>query len=438
MKQSDGIRLASILAIWTLLLGFATSTASTALAQADEKSYEFASGQVLEWTGNWEIDEENTAIEGDIELILVKGELSFLMVLSVPAGLDLDGIRDAALASLLSNDEDSITIDRGSYGDVSYSLDTLSGDGADLGAFTLLRSGENGSETFAWIFVSLIPTFASEFDKAQNSFTLDGVPPFTGIEGAGLQSQLETAIAGDQGEDAQATTESDDSTPVVDETEESNLPEDGETPTGGGLKGGSDPSTEVPDQATQESDTPEVPTGDAGLISDTAYISPLYGVEVEWGPTVILDASQDANPLASDTGLERLWLTLASDTPGFATVTILPGADTSIEGMVAVWSSDDYLADNAISPDAEVVLSESTASVGGVARLDYLDDGTPVIFYTEFHLNESGSALVMIEFYTIAPVFEDAYAIVEDELTIDGESVLSLFTATEIIEAAGL
>lgn len=452
------------MATLAMVLSVAMGTSQPVVAQQSGDTYQFGSGQTLAWSGGWELDPESTVEESGLELVMLQRQLSFVAVMSVPAGIDMDFIRDEFLTGFLGSGESSITIDRGSYGAVSYSLDTIAYEGIDMGAFTLLRAGEGSAPTFTWIFLSLIPSFASEFTSAQSAFTLDGAAPFTGIEPQGLQDQLQNAVATgnvpdgpaetpEVAETEEASTPGGDQTPEVTETEEATTPEGEETPSSGGsggLKGGNDqqpteatdPTEEVADPTEEAVEPTEdvgvPPAGDVGLIDDWTYVSRASSVEVTWGPNLELNPDRDPNPSVSESGIERVALVFQAPAAGFVSVSITPLGDATIANYVAVWSSDDFIADVAFSTDSEILLSETSAEAGGVARIDYLDDGTPILFYTEFQLDAAGESVIITELSTAGHLFADAYDIGSVEVELDGNPAIGYFTGPEIMEAAGL
>lgn len=448
--------IAGIMAMVAMVASLVSMPAVSVAAQVDGNTYTFASGQVLAWSGSWTLDPDSVSQEGGLEMVLLSQQLSFLAVMSVPAGVDLDTTRDTFLDGFLGAGDDSITIDRGSYGAVSYSLDTINYDGIDMGAFTLFRSSADGGETFAWVFVSLVDTFADEFAVAQNAFTLDGNAPFTGIEGQGLEDQLVTAVANGNVPD------NDDETPVADDGDAISEPDgtdsgdettpEGDTGTtggGGGLKGGTsqttgNDATAETDAPTAETDEPtteanDTPAGETGLIDDSTFVSPAYGYTVEWDANFVLDPSSDPNPSATTDGVEIVKLASPVEgTPYFVTVSVAPTTLVATD-YARYWASDEYLADTAISPNAEIVLVEGNDEIAGVVMVDYLESGTVVVTYNEFHVDVETGTLVRYQYLTSGPLVASTLPLAQDGITVDGEPGLTFFSTDEVVEAiAGL
>jgi hypothetical protein len=455
-------RLISVGMVLALVVGALAGTlVSPALAQTGGDSYEFGTGQTLEWSGGWSLDEESTYAEDGLEAATITKQVSLLMVLSLPNEFDMDEARDIFLEAFLGTGESSTTIDRGAYGEVSYSLDLMAYDDLDFGIFTLLRAGTGSTPTFAYVFLSPSSMFAAEFQAAQNEVTLDGAGLYEGVDGSGLQSQLlaaqpapsadgtddsaddATDDAGDDGADDTADDATDDTADdVSDDTTDDGT--DGSGQGQGGLKGvdGSDDSTDDTADATDDTadDTGDdgTETGETGLIDDQTFVSPTYGTVLEWDTSLILNPERDPNVVENSGGLDFVALLLDGDAAAFVPVTIAPSEGSSPSAYVDFWSSEEYLADRAFSPDSEILLSESSSDVGAVVRIDYTDNGTVVIFYSEARLDEENGSIVLIEYSTAAQLVEPTLPLVQHGLTVNGDAVLDFFTLEEILEAAGI
>jgi hypothetical protein len=394
-----------------------------------------------------------------------------LMVMSLPNDFDMDEARDIFLEAFLDAGESSSTIDRGSYGQVSYSLDLLTFEEIDFGIFTLLRAGSGSTPTFAYVFLTPSSMFASEFQAAQGEVTIDGGGLFEGVDGSGLQSQLLAAepSTGDGADDSADDSADDGTDDAADDTADDatddtsdDTADDGSDDNGqgkGGLKGadGSDSSDDTGDDATDDTaddsadDTSDATddtaddtgddgteSGETGLIDDNTFVSPAYGTVIEWSTSLVLNPDRDPNVVVDDGGIDSLALLLPGDAPTLISVTIVPAQGGSPAAYADFWSSDEYLADSAISSDSEVLLTESSSDVGAVVRLDYTDAGTPLIAYSEARLDEENGSIILIQYFTALQLVEPTLPLVQDGLTVNGEAVLDFFTLEEILEAAEL
>lgn len=400
------------------------AAAQPAVAQRDESSYEFAGGQSLTWNDDWELDDELTYAEDGLESVTLTQGVSLVSVLSVPNDFELDEARDIYLDSLLEEVGGATTIDRGAYGSVSYSLDLVTIEGFDFGVFTLFRAGSGTTPTFAYIFFSEVAAFSSLFESAQDAFRLDDAPIYDGVDGGGLQAQLE-AVGGDP----QGITEDAEDRSAEDPPDEATVAPMQDDPAGeggfGGLKGGRD---DVP--------TSDEPDG-GSLQSDAAYVSPQYGAELDWGSSWQLDPEVDS-PTMSDTslGIESLAL-LPVDGGGFMSITLIDAGVTGVPELVAVWESPDFVADSAFSAEADVVLADSSRDVGAVVLRDYLEDGTELVVIREAHLTRD-NAMVVIQLSTTPANLDSVVSSAQDEVALDGTPVLEFFSIDEIAEEFGV
>jgi len=395
-----------------------------AVAQREESSYEFASGQSLTWSDDWELDDELTYAEDGLDSVTLTQGVSLFSVLSVPNDFELDAARDIYLDSLLDEVGGATTVDRGAYGSVSYSLDLVTIEGFDFGVFTLFRAGSGTTPTFAYIFFSEVAAFSSLFESAQDAFRLDDAPIYDGVDGDGLQVQLEAVGSDPQGrtEDAEDCSAED----PPDETSVSRGEDDSAGEGGfGGLKGG---RADVP--------TSDEPDG-GSLQSDAAYVSPQYGVELDWGSSWRLDPEVDS-PTTSDTslGIDSLTL-LPVDGGGFMSITFVDAGVTGVPDLVEVWESADFVADSAFSAEADVVLVDSSRDVGAMVLRDYLEDGTELVVIREAHLT-GDNAMVVIQLSTTPANLDSVVSSAQDEVALDGTPVLEFFSIDEIAEEFGV
>lgn len=164
--------------------------AAPVTAQSSDGSFTFDGGQTLTWGDDWELDEDSVELVDGVESALFVRGTAVLSVLSVPNDFDLIEARDIFLDAFLEAVGDSVTIDQGSYGQVSYSLDLVDSEGSENGVFTLFRAGTGNTPTFAYVFFASVSDFSDEFASVQSVFQLDGEELFDGVEGQGLQELL--------------------------------------------------------------------------------------------------------------------------------------------------------------------------------------------------------------------------------------------------------
>lgn len=387
--------------------------ASAFAAQTNVGSYEFDAGQTLSWTGDWDLDAELTFVEGDVESVTLIQGAALFSVLSLPNTIALDEARDIYLDAFLGELDQYVTIDRGAYGAISYSLDQITVEGFEFGVFTLFRSGAGAAPTYAYIFSAEVSAFASQFASAQESFALDGADLFDGVDGQGLQAQLVADASGQPDEEEVGEGEGDESEIG---NAESNGSDDGGVD---GLKGGANEST-TDDEAGNDPNR------------NGSYLSPQHDIELVWAESWQLDPEANgAGTSDTATGTDVIGL-VPVDGGAILSATFLEAGDITVGDLVDVWQSDDFVADAAISGEAEVLLADSTIDAGSMVLLDYLEDGTQIVSIREARSYDQ--TIVVLQLTTTADGLSTVLGLAQDEVTLDGGRVLDLFEVEEIID----
>jgi hypothetical protein len=441
----------------TLLLS--TITVQGAVAQdtglVDDTTYVLVSGQTVTWTEDWEIDPELSGPDQGIESVFLNADLSFVFIMTLPPGLDIETARDDFLEGFSGEFDSASTIDRGAYDDLSYSLDMVTADGAELGTFLLFRSGTGDTPSFGTFFAAPVPVFADQFSNAQQTIQVNGEGIFSGVGGVGLQDLLEASSGTEggntpddgsaddgTGDDGAATPEgSGDQTDDPAETPESG----GDTGNGGDDKlGGGDESADdgTGDDGSgddQGEDTQDTPSGETGLIDDNTFVSPLYGVETTWDATYALDTEAQSPVVENgEGGVDAVSLAWTGDGPAFLTITfIAAGEATDVTPIMDLWTSEDFVSNAISSPDGGIVMADSSTTAGAVIYLDFTSDDVPVIYYREVHYLESQNAFAMVTFFTVPQLIEGAVGDAQNGVTINGEPALAFYSVAELLDEFG-
>src|SRR5688572_2482925 len=87
--------LATVMLAIALILS--SGAALPAAAQLDGNSYEFQSGNLVDWTSAWTYEEEYSGVDGDLESVFLSSQLGTVLVLTLPPDLDVAEIRDEVL-----------------------------------------------------------------------------------------------------------------------------------------------------------------------------------------------------------------------------------------------------------------------------------------------------------------------------------------------------
>lgn len=465
---------ATLRTVMALLLGFiglgsmigpvaaSTATLSQKAGLVDDETYvSETSGEEITWGGDWAFDKDTSFVEDDVERVALTGDAGLLDVIYFPAGLNLVETRDDLFDLLTDGADDTLQIDRGDYagssGEVSYSLDKVLVDDTELAMFTLLM--ERADDTFVTVFYSTPSLFAEGMTSAQANIEVDGAAIFQGIKPAGLKDALDGAPSlldgASAGTGSRSTTEDGTETPKArtDETEtpEATEPEETETPEARGGRSNAD-ETETPevDETKESSGTGSKKTStgssedfaDLGVTGDGAYESPQYGIPVEWTDAWLIDESLDA-PVVSDTdtGTDQIALVRSdfsegdAETYGALSVRFFEaGSEDTPQSVVDYWTSKDYLNGGA-GDGSTVLLSDATKTEGSVVLVSDLDSGGTLVQYLSVFFLDRGKTAVMIEFYATDTSIADAYADVEDGVTVDGQPILTIFNAKDIEDA---
>lgn len=394
-------------------------------------------GEEITWDEPWAFDEDVSEVGDGYEIVALSGDFSSLLISVLPNGLDIEDARDLVLDEFKSGTDAFATVDRGAYDNISYSLDVATIDGADLGVFTLFRGGSGNTPTFAYIFIGTVQGFSDDFESAQEEIAIDGDPIFDGVDGEGLENQLEqttgdTAAQSDDAGEAEA--------PASDENAETAEADDPVAPDSGSSKAIFNIEKDAPDleegsardddpTSTEEESAEEFE--DLGVVSQGEYLSPQFGSELVWDDTWLLYEDAD-EPVVSDEEEGTDSITLVWDDDGVALIRVeLVDAQGATPGdLVEYWTSDDFL-----DTSSDLVLEDSGRDRGGVVTLDATEDGTEVVIYREVHLLDDGDTLGLITFLSEPVDAEDALLDAQGGIELDDEAVLAYFDTEEVIEA---
>lgn len=172
-------------------------------SQAGVQSYTSSlSGQVIQTTGGWTIDSAAIEAADGTELIPLYGQFDGMVVAFLPAGTDLVAARDIFLGEFGNVFDNLLQIDRGAYGNVSYSLDITSAEGVEFGLFSLFLGQRESGFVEYYLYFAPVMAFQASMTTAVQSVTVGGKQVFDGVDPAGLQALL-SANAGVTGASTQ-------------------------------------------------------------------------------------------------------------------------------------------------------------------------------------------------------------------------------------------
>jgi hypothetical protein len=448
MREASNWRhVASMLAaIAMVMAGIAGSLGSAFAQDATEEYISPVSGAVIEATSPWELDSGMSASGTTYDIIGLTSASDSLLISYLPADVNIGDAQTIVLDNFASSFDDFEQVDRGSYDDVTYSLDMATRDGAEFGVFSVFLGERASGFVEYYMFMAPAASFADGLAVAQENVTVDGTQVFDGVEGDGLQQMLDdnAGITGGSSEalpsgDADATVEpvEDDASPdpaedaTAEATEEASSSDDRDA-----RRLPADDSADAENESeTGRGNAEAVDLADyeeLGLLGEGEYVSPQFDTEVLWEETwsFYLDGDE---PIVSDTENVTDSVTLVWNGEDFVLlyVDIYEADGFTPADLEELWASDDYLAESA-DPEGEVLLQDSNRSTGSVLIRDYLSDGEEILLLRQATSLDGGDTLAVVTLIGLPDSFSDAYADAGDGLTVEGDPALDVFTPREI------
>ena len=178
---------ARLLAILALVL--TALVPAGASAQATSYTSQLT-GQVIETTAPWSVDESGSEVSDGAEFVTLLGTYDGMIVAWLPPGTDLVAARDIFLTEFSSVFSSMQQIDRGAYGNVSYSLDVANFEGIEVGVFSLFLGQRESGYVEYYLYFSPVMMFADGMASAKSNVTVGGAPVFDGVDPTGLQEFL--------------------------------------------------------------------------------------------------------------------------------------------------------------------------------------------------------------------------------------------------------
>lgn len=301
---------------------------------------------------------------------------------------------------------------------IAWTLDeAVLGDGAHVYVYIEVREGLDPDYVVLSAVLAIREDFADVFAGVQGDISIDGDPIFADVDAADLEDLIAGGAVADQ-------------TPTGDSTR------------GAGAENPRD-HAKLPDRDDQGANETETGTAvsrataleEAGLLSETEYASPQYGVDVIWGDLWYVDASDD-DGVTSDPARGLDSLVLVWDGPGFALMFVdISSADSLVPAdFVEYWTSDEYMLENA-EPEAENLIYRSRSANGAVLMRDYLTEGDEVIILKEARLLDDGEHLAITTLITTPDVFSEMYGDAQDDVSIGGAPAVETLTTRQVDRA---
>lgn len=204
-------RMTSWLAIVGALAIVLTQLAPATTAAQGGDTWQLSNGQTLAWTDVYELDQEYLYVDDGFEILALLSPTGIVRVISTSFAASGTEVRNIAVEDL----EASVPlrqVDRGDYDNVSYSLDTTSLEGMEIGIFTLVI--ESPASTLLTMLISPIDVFQYEMEVAQTDVTIGGEGLFDGVDATVMQQHLTNATGVALAQDSDPTPTTVPPTPV--------------------------------------------------------------------------------------------------------------------------------------------------------------------------------------------------------------------------------
>jgi hypothetical protein len=184
------------LAALVLVALFGGSTARLVSAQdtglIDDTTYVVElNDDEITWDNDWTFEEELYLAGDGYELIGLISDVGIQIVSYLPAGVNPEEARDVILGGLADGGMSIETVDDGSYGDVSYSLDLSDLDGEVWAIFTVVSASRG--DVLTYLTYAPADNFGDVLDKAADDIEINGDAIYDGVEGDGLQDLIDVA-----------------------------------------------------------------------------------------------------------------------------------------------------------------------------------------------------------------------------------------------------
>ena len=173
---------------------------------------------------------------------------------------------------------------------------------------------------------------------------------------------------------------------------------------------------------------------EAGLVGNREYESPQFGYAVEWTRDWVPDEYFET-PVISFPADEQDALCLWLDDSSLYGYIYVIGQTASRGGPDAdleEWTDEDYIAEQWPEMDVEVVIGDANRSSAQVTyHLEDPADGTE--YYTTYlSIEMDDDSMIYITFVSDAASFEDAYQMVAEDVTLDGDAMFTVIDWEDI------
>ena len=468
MDQRTHRAVAQVLALLlTMLLAVGGAALPATARQASGNSYVSTTiGQTIAWNAPWSYDSQGSTTTAGSEVIVLTSDVAATLIGFLPSGIDMNQARDQLLADFQKNASSFKTLDRGSYSNVSYSLDlaelrsSSTNQNVPFGVFTLFMGNRGNGATEVDLFMAPVVAFTQGMNSAKQNITVGGTAIFEGVTPGGLQNQLDrNAPSGGQTSPNQTSNQGANSTTP---TTKKSAPTPTPAPTkeassgldAGSLNlGGNETTSNTPTKASATKSASKTTSGNQntvdpamkklGVTAPGKYTSPQFGVDVGWSTKLwsIDQNKQGTATLQSDTanGYDLIMLDTGAGDSGFVIFTITE-VKASPSQVVSAYSSDKFF-QNMGFVNARVLKSGSS-DTGAMVLIKHdlsATNATPVLeLYQASYPTGSDGQTYQVLTRALTPLGQgmtDFFGAMMG-LTINGQPLLDSATYASVIAAA--
>lgn len=409
MKTYRRLAQATVLLLAILISGIGAALPAAASAmQASPYTYtSTTTGQTVAWYAPWAYDNQGSSTTAGSEVAIFSSDIAVTMLGFLPTGINMNQARDQVLAEFQNNASNFQTLDRGSYSNVSYSLDMAliadnNGQTSQFGIFTLFLGNTGNGATQVQIFLAPVQVFTQGLNSAKSAITVGGNSVFSGVTPGGLQNLLNRAAGTTNGNVNQQ--------PVNNGNQQPSQPVNNNGNQNGNQQGAQPAANNG--NGIQLGGNNDTPANNGGTTQRAgSYTDPTYGYRVQWAAGW---TSQEASS----------GLTLTSDANG--AVVLFDGVATNGNSVVGAANRfpSAYVQQDTLVQGARLVGSTSgngsiTFIVAGTIK------GTTVAEIVQLIDQPDLQSAVMVRVIVPQSAITTAIPAFQNDVTVNGQQLLT-------------
>jgi hypothetical protein len=352
-------------------------------------------GYELEWSNDWQVDEESTVSDENGDSLTLLGEAAYVVVL----GVAFEGPASDATAAIVGSRQEGgaevEVLDEGSGDDLAYAVIGYELDGTSYGEYVEARTVDSGVAVVS--LTTTVDVFEEQVSLALETIAFDGDPLFASLQGG-------DGDGGDRDDEDADREEEDEDEPSRDDEDE----DDGED---------ADERDREEDESDDEDSDDEDSDDDERSGGGESYTSPTFGYSLEWDGdvwTVEEEFSEDFDRLLLTDGASLLYVEGVPAYDG--------DPDDCLEDQVDILAQSEGVEEiDEVREDDGLPLSGNDDAVYVLVSVTF-DDGTEYYEYLECQELVPDEAVLIVTLLTTPDAFADeAEAVAEILETLELE-----------------